>query len=80
MVDNIVKMLIFYKLFYRFKTITIKISEALAGVGVKGWVAVNKLISKFIQKCRVPRIIETTLKKKFGELTLPYSTFILELQ
>lgn len=64
---NIVKMSVILKLICRFKAVPIKIPAFFFFVGV------NKLIVKFIWKCKVPRIVKITLKMSdiVGRLTLP---------
>lgn len=60
-------MSVILKLICRFKAVPIKIPAFFFFVGV------NKLIVKFIWKCKVPRIVKITLKMSdiVGRLTLP---------
>jgi len=63
---SIVKMSVLPNLIYRFTTIPIKFSASY-------FVDIDKLILKFIQKGKRPRIVSTILKEKnkVRELTLP---------
>ena len=63
--DNVVKMAVFPKLFYRFSKIPIKIPTEF-------FVEIDKLILNFTWICKGPRIVKTTLEKKnkVGEFTL----------
>lgn len=57
-------MAIFLKLIYRFSAVHTKISAGF-------FVEINKLVLKFIRKCKRPRIVQKILKKnKVGGLML----------
>ena len=65
--DNIIKIIIFPKVMYRFITVLIKF---LAGI----FAEIHKLILKLTWNCKGPRIAKTILNKenKAKRFTLPY--------
>ena len=65
LIYTMVKMATFPKLVYRFSALLIKISAGF-------FAEIDKLILKFIQKCKGPIIAKTNLEKrnKFGGFTL----------
>ena len=71
---NIVKVALLHELIFRFDTIMIKIPGDF-------FAEINKLILKFIWKCKELRLVRIVLKKnKVGELTIFYLKFTIKLQ